>query len=124
MKEKGGGLLVVVGLDDFNGHVVDGGVVENDNAAVGTGFDVNATIFAELIVASAKVVAHGLNGCVQFVCDLTSSAIGQAVFDATELVEVAGIFSERMTAVTAKDKSDTLDFLTASRPKSLPMIRP
>lgn len=72
---------------NFKGHIVDGGVVKNDNASVGTRFDVNAEIFAKFIVCAAEIVANGLNGYIKFVGNAVHRTIGKTVFELTEFVE-------------------------------------
>jgi len=62
------GLLL---LEDFNSHVVDSAVVKYNNTSVGPGFDVYTTVFAEVVITAAEVVAYGLNGGVEPVCNLS-----------------------------------------------------
>lgn len=78
---------VLLLFENLNSHVVDGCVVEHDDASVGTGFDVNAAVFAELIVAAAEIVANGLNSYVEFIGYLMCGTVGQAVFEPAEFVE-------------------------------------
>lgn len=74
-------------MEDFNGHVVDCAVIKNYDAAVGTRFYVNTTVLTEIIVAAAEIVAYGLNGGVEPVCNLMHRAVGKAVLKTTEFVE-------------------------------------
>ena len=80
-------LFALLLLQDFNSHVVDSGIVEDNDAAVGTGFDVDALVFAVFVVATAEVVTYTLHGHVEFVGNAVHRTVGQAVFEATELVE-------------------------------------
>lgn len=45
-----GFLFLFLFLKDFNRHVVDGGVIENYNATVGTWFDVDTAVIAEFVI--------------------------------------------------------------------------
>ena len=78
---------VFVFFEDFDGHIVNCRVVEHNNAAVRTRFDVNALIFAEIVVAAAEIVAYSLYGDVEFVGDAVHRTIWQTVFKAAQLVE-------------------------------------
>jgi len=77
----------LLGFQNLNGHVIDCGIIKHNDAAVGSWFNVDTDIFAEFIIAATEVVSDGLYGYVEFISNLMSCAIGQAVFDATELVE-------------------------------------
>ena len=48
----GGGLLSLLALENLHSHVVDRGIVENNNAAVGARFDMDTTVLAEIVVRS------------------------------------------------------------------------
>ncbi len=74
-------------FENLDSHVVDSGVVENNDTAVGTRFDVHSDILAELIVHAAEVVTNGLNGRVEFVGDTCCCTVGQTVFESAKLVE-------------------------------------
>lgn len=62
-------LFFVLRLENLYGHIVDCGVVENNDAPVRSGFDVNAAIFAKLVVRAAEVVANSLGCYVQTISD-------------------------------------------------------
>ena len=74
-------------LEDLHSHVVDCGIIKHYYASVRSGFDVYTTVFTKLVVASAKVVADGLDGYIEFVCDLMCGSIWEAVLEAAEFVE-------------------------------------
>lgn len=69
------GLLFLL-FEDFESHVVDSRVIENNDATVRTRFDMNAYIFTKVVVAAAEVVAYGLNSDVEFVSDFVHRTIG------------------------------------------------
>ena len=72
---------------DFAGLVEDLGVIEVNDAAVGTWFDVQAYGFASFKVCPPKVVANCLYREVELISDLVDAAVGQAVFDLPKLIE-------------------------------------
>mgnify|MGYP007081723789 CR=1 FL=1 len=80
-------VLVFLFLEDFDGHIVDCGVVKDNDTTVGAGFDVYAAVFAEIVVAAAEVVAYGLNCDVEFVGDAMHRTVGQTVFEFAQIVE-------------------------------------
>ena len=86
-KKTAGSLSFAFVLQDFNGHVIDGLVIENHDATVRARLDMDAGILAKLVVGSAKIVADCLYGDVELVGDLVGRSIGQAVFEAAQLVE-------------------------------------
>lgn len=69
-------LLSLLSLENLDGHVVDGGVVQYNDTSVGTRLDVNAYVFTEFVVAAAKVIPDGLYGYIEFISNLMSCAIG------------------------------------------------
>ena len=62
-------LFLFLSLKDFYRHVIYGGIVEYHYAAIGTRFNVNTTVLAKFIVASAKIIADSLCGCIELVGD-------------------------------------------------------
>lgn len=81
------GLGCFLFFENFNSHLVDGRVIENDDAAVGTRFYMNTTVLAKIVVAAAKIITNGLNCSVELICDLVHRTVGQAVFETTKFVE-------------------------------------
>lgn len=79
--------VVFLFLKDFEGHIVDGRVVKDHDTAVGTRFDVYTEVFAEVIIASAKVIAYCLNCYIEFVSNFVHRTIGQTVFKTAKIVE-------------------------------------
>lgn len=79
--------LCFLGLQDFDCHIVYCAVIENDDATVGSGLDVYAAIFAEVVVASTEVVADCLYCSVQTVSNLMHGSVGETVFETTQFVE-------------------------------------
>ena len=81
------GSVLFLLFEDIESHVVDRGIVENHDAAIGSRLDVHSGIFPELVVASAEVVSYGLYGYIELVGDLVCRTVGQAVFESAQLVE-------------------------------------
>ncbi len=79
--------FVLLLFEDFDSHVVDGGVVKNNDASVRSRLNVYTAVFAKFVVAAAEVVSDGLDGYVELVGNLMSRAVGQTVFEAAEVVE-------------------------------------
>lgn len=71
-------------------HIIYCSVIEHYDAAARSGFDVHTAVFAKLVVAAAEVVAHGLHSDVELVGDAVHATVGQAVFEAAEIVESDG----------------------------------
>ena len=88
----GGGLCAFLLLKDFECHVEDGGVVEHDDAAIGSWLDVHTHVNAEVVVRPTKVVSHCLNAKVQLVGNHVCGAFGQTGLDATKLIESNGLW--------------------------------
>jgi len=78
-------------FQNLDGHVIDSCIIENNNASVGTGFDVYATVLAKVVVAATEVVAYCLNRYVQLVGDSVHRAVGKAVFETTQVVKGDGL---------------------------------
>ena len=88
--------ILVLLLEDFESHIVDSGVVEYHDAAIGSRLDMNSGVFAELIVASAEVVSYGLYGYIELVGDLVCRSVGQAVFELAQLIECNSLSHNKM----------------------------
>ena len=62
-------------LENFHSHIVDSAVIKNNNTTVGPGFYMYTTVFAEIVITAAKVVANGLNSGVEPVCKDRKSVV-------------------------------------------------
>lgn len=80
-------LLLVLFFKNLDSHIIDCGVIQNNDATVGTRFDMHSGVFAKLIVYAPEIIANCLNGDIEFICDTMGRAIWQTVFESAELVE-------------------------------------
>lgn len=57
--------LVFGFFEDFNRHIIDGGILEVNNSSVWTWFNVGACAISMVVIMGAKIIAHGLFGDIQ-----------------------------------------------------------
>ena len=80
-------LVLFVFFKDLDSHIVNCGVVENHDSSIGSRLDVHSGVFPEFIVASAEIVAYGLNGYIELIGNLMGGSVGKTVFNTAEFIE-------------------------------------
>ena len=74
-------------FENLDSHIVDCRIVEHNNPAVRTRFDMHTAVLSECIVRAAKVISYCLYVYVKTVGNAVHCAVRQTVFDATQFVD-------------------------------------